>query len=151
MKHWREWFRLVGAVALLLAFFLPVSSCSSDVGSDQDEASTGSGDVVEVTNRRYRHPYKLLTIDEPGSLLILVAYLWPVCMFGYRKLRPANGGLKRPILEIILCLFSIWLVWTLGYLYTRETGSYVAFAGATLYLFAAFAETTASIRERRSA
>lgn len=149
MNDWPKRFRLVGAALLLIAFFLPVSSCTSQDSDDQSEASATTDGTVEITAKRYRYPYRLLAVDDVMTVPILVAFFWPASMVAYRKYRRDNVSLKIPILEILLCLLSIWIIWGMIFLYTPEIGSYVAFCGAILYLVAASVNIIEALRKRR--
>jgi hypothetical protein len=135
-KHWPGQFRLVGAAALAIAFFLPVSSCSSSVTADQENTQVASFDAESS----YRYPFKELAFDNPKSALILLAYFWPVAALMYRKFGRNKMGRKFAALELLLCLLSIYVVSTLAFLETMEIGAYLAFAGVTLYVI-----TTATI------
>ena len=132
-KNWPGKFRLVGTVALALAFFLPVSSCSSIVTVDQENTQ-----VVRVdADSGYRYPFKELAFNNPKSALIALAYFWPAAALMYRKLSRNMTGRKFTALELLLCILSIYVVSTLAFLERMEIGSYLAFAGVALYVIAA--------------
>ena len=132
-KNWPGQFRLVGAAALAIAFFLPVSSCSSSVTVDHENKQVVSVD----TESSYRFPFKDLALNNPKSALIVLAYFWPVAALMYRKFGRNKLGRKFTALELLLCFLSIYVVSTLAFLERLEVGAYLAFAGVALYVIAA--------------
>lgn len=153
MRQWAGLFRLLGAIALSAAFFLPVSSCSSPFAGNYEGAqmadSNAAAKDVTAAQRHYRYPYKMLAIDNPSSLPIVVAFFWPLFVLGVRKFRPRRVGGKFTIMEALLCLVTVWAVWSMGYLARPEIGSYVAYAGAALYLAAASADLAQAAKRKR--
>ena len=125
---------------MIIAFFLPVSSCSSQEGSAAD------GESEEV---QYRYPYQELAVDNLSSVPILVAYLWPAIMLGIRSRWPAASRIKLTVMETLLCLFSYWGIWGQSFLYRLEYGGLLAYAAISLYLFATLADLPGAWKQRR--
>lgn len=148
-RRWPGMLRLLGAVALAIAFFLPISSCSGPFNTIQEPATEQAGETADASTVRYRYPYRMLAVDSPSSLLILGAFFWPFFALGLRKFRLQYAGIKFAVLETILCLMTGWAVWSIGYIETMEIGSYLAFAGAASYLTAASADIVFAIKRRR--
>ena len=136
---------------MAVAFFLPVSSCSYQFAGIPSDVNTGVSEAADTSSVRYRYPYKMVAIDNPSSLPVIVAFLWPLGALFYRKRRPRKSGIKLTVLEGILCLISYWAVWSLTYLNTAEIGAIVAYCGVTLYLIAVISNLADSISRRRSA
>jgi len=157
-ERWPDQFRLVGAIALAIAFFLPVSSCTGSLtvnsASEKAIGFEAGPEVAADNERRYRYPYKMLSIDNPMSPVIVLGYFWPAATSIYRKVRVSRKGLKITILEAVLCLLSIYVVLVLAFFETLEYGGYLAFGGAALCLLASsknlFDETRRWWRESRS-
>jgi hypothetical protein len=152
-RRWPDRFRLVGAVVLAIAFFLPLSSCSNSTAFNQEGVQAVSVDAetgaVTEGPRRYRYPFKSLAMDDPEGLLVLVAFFWPTLAFGYRKFNGHKVGVKFTTLEFLLCFLTIWFVWSVSFLERLEIGGYLAFGGATLCLAAASALLLEEIRRWR--
>jgi hypothetical protein len=131
--RWPDLLRLAAAVVMVIAFFLPVSSCSNQLSVDQGYAGTQATEVAENSDISYRYPYESVTFGESASLLITVAYFWPIIAVCYRRKRPRRAGTKFAILELLLCLLSYWAVWGQTFLEAPEFGAYIAYCATTLY------------------
>ena len=139
-RGWPGQFRLVGAMSLAIAFFLPVSSCSSSFTGIHESTQVASvdaePDAVDGVDGRYRYPFKMLALDNPKSPLIVLTYFWSAVALSYRKFSRNRAGRKFTYLELFLCFLTIYMVSTLAFLERLEIGGYLAFFGIALYLVA---------------
>lgn len=138
---WPGRFRIIGALVLATAFFLPLSSCSNSIAGNQEGGQAVSADAeVEATaegQRSYRYPFKMLATDDLESLLIIFAFFWPTFALAYRRSKRHETSVKFVILEFLLCFFTMWVVWSVSLFERLEIGGYLAFAGVMLCLAAA--------------
>ena len=137
--------KIAAAVLLLLAFFLPMSSCSYTVNID-------SGSTEARTEKRVVINYASEYVDlgEGGAWLNILAFTWP---FPLLFLQWRYNGRKYSVLLIwtglLLSVVSAVVVYAWADIGTPLVGAYAG-GGAALTLFAAHAaELARYFRKRR--
>jgi len=140
MRRYRQIIRIVAAVALLLSFFLPMSSCSYTVPIDVDPGETlPDGSKIHTETRtviNYAREY--LDLDEIGAWLNMLAFFWPI---GLLLLQRRFSGKKYPFLfsgsGVLLSVFSMAVIYTWADLGKPLVGAYLG-GSAALVLFAVY-------------
>jgi hypothetical protein len=126
--------KIIAAVLLLLAFFLPMSSCSYNVTIDSDGAETRTEKRVVINYAR-----EYVDLGEVGAWLNILAFTWP---FPLLFLQWRYRGRKYSVLltwtGLFLSLMSAVAVYTWADIGTPLIGAYVG-GGATLLLFGSYA------------
>ena len=132
--------KVVAAVVLAASLALPMSSCTHYVSpSGQLVGFLGFGPPRPDSRAIVDHEYVLSAFspEHPGNWVIVLAYLWPLLMLGYRP-RAKRGVISRAIwwVQAPLLVASGVLVWFVASWGAPAVGAYVASGALLLYAFA---------------
>ena len=111
--------RMRGALAVLLAatLALPAYTCSGYRAPDGELVSTipaGVDSAGYVATQVPHRPIEDFEIADPWPWLTLLAYAWPLLLFGAESLRPRFAqGRVATALGISLPLASAWWIYSL--------------------------------------
>ena len=126
-------FKILAACMLILAFFLPMSSCSYTVPIDRD-----AGDPGTETRTSIMYAREYVDLDEIGGWLNILAFTWPFLLL---LLQWRFSGKKYSWLlsgsGVLLAVFSVAAVYTWADIGKPLIGAYVG-GGAAIALFAVY-------------
>src|SRR5713226_2208307 len=124
--------RWVGALSLLAALCLPMSTCTSRLPSD------GSGTSSEKSQQRetvsYNFAFSRSDLDDPFPAVVrLLFFVWPTAaaILLYRRAR--RPGLILVSAEFLLVSASAALIYVMTEWGNRFVGAYVAWAALAIY------------------
>ena len=130
-------FKIVAACLLLLAFFLPMSSCSYTVPLEMnlEEAAPGTAGVKTETRTAIVYAREYVDPGEVGAWLNLLAFFWPLPLI---LLQWRSEGKKYSLVLIwsglFLSVLSAVAVYTWADVGTPLLGAWVG-GGAAIALF----------------
>lgn len=129
----------ISAIVLLLAFFMPLSQCSSI-------QTEGSAEPPKTTIfYAYSHDNKISTI----MLLSVIAFLWPslsILLVAYRK--TLNSSLIFKLSELLFCIGTAYILVGLTLFGDLLYGSYVAGLSILTYALITLYESFLIIRDK---
>ena len=119
-------FKVLAACMLILAFFLPMSSCSYTVPINKD-----AGDPGTETRTSIMYAREYVDLDEIGGWLNILAFTWPFLLL---LLQWRFSGKKYSWLlsgsGVLLAVFSVTAVYTWADIGKPLIGAYVGGGGA---------------------
>jgi len=131
----------VAALFLLVAFFLPLSQCTVEVPTSETRAIERQV-IVTYAYSRDKWP----SVD---ALAIYVTFLWPLLFAVASLISPSvSGKLAIGIVEILLCVGSGFMLFTLTYIGMLKYGAYVAMGSIGVYFIATSVQLVARMRKR---
>ena len=152
MKNYYQAVKILAACALLLSFFLPMSSCSYTVPVELgvDEGASGTGKVPTETRISIMYAREYVDLDEIGGWLNILSFCWTIPLF---VLQWRFSGKKYSYLltgsGVFLAAFSAAVVYAWADIGKPLIGAYVG-GGAALALFGSYiAELVRYFRKRR--
>mgnify|MGYP001149898355 CR=1 FL=1 len=130
--------KLIGTIALSLAFALPQYSCAGFEGSDgtfvrslPDGARAESYEpAVEL-----HYAFEEIDLDDPSSWIVVIVFFWGLATYGFGRWQRgpwARGALR--LIEPMLVLMSGAAISQIGSLGTRAWGNSVALGALGVYL-----------------
>ncbi len=136
----------ISAVLLLISFFLPLSKCSSIEIPTGDEIKK-QANIKKTRTKwieikvKYHYAYDQLDLSRPGTLFIILSYIWPVLVLLYHYYG-SNRRLKKVLnyIELFLCIASFNLIILLALFDELFIGAYLAMLAISLYFFSTFYE-----------
>jgi hypothetical protein len=126
-----KWF---SAILLLICLVLPLSKCTkkADEIHGSNEIQLKDSAVREDT---IYHAYDFIDIKHPSGILILLGFTWPIVLLSIRKvITRQNASLFFPILEIVACAGSAYIIYSLCTIGQIMFGAYLSFIALGLYL-----------------
>jgi hypothetical protein len=130
-----KFLKRLAAVGLLIAFFLPLSQCSTPEQNISEKPSTQSAQAAKVAQSN-GITYAART-DKDDILLTLIngfAFFWPVLFTLLAFLRPeVEQSLSIRLSEILLCLGSAFILLRLTSFGTLLAGGYLAWCALGVY------------------
>lgn len=136
--NWENRFRdarLLAAAVLVLAFFLPVASCTQS-SAEKAVSAEEAGEVEkveEIRHRVYKYPYKEVTFSDPATWYVLAAFFWPLVALKIREEAPTHIGFILNVTELMLCLVTGWIIYDISFMSRLEFGGYIAYGGVLIY------------------
>lgn len=104
--------------------------------------------AVKASLSKKMHCYS--KIREWQGWLVLLSFSWPLVILSARWKSRKIGKLQMTQwLEILLCLGSGYIFWTISSFGERLFGAYIALSGLALYLIAAARDTIQSAVRKR--
>lgn len=120
---------------IMIAFLLPLSHCERSTirDSSSEVAIEGSMKTDYIV-----YPYMAIDREEIISSLIIVAlYFWPIAtLLANRFAKNSTHQKFLTLLEIGLCLFTIYFVIVWSSIGTPQLGALISILGASAYLCA---------------
>jgi len=145
MKNPNQIIKIVAACMLLVAFFLPMSSCSYTVPIDRDVGDPGTETRITIMYAR-----EYIDLDEIGGWLNILAFTWPLLLL---FLQWRFAGSKYSYLltgsGILLSVFSGIAVYTWADIGKPLIGAYVG-GGAAILLFGTYVVELVRFFRKRS-
>jgi hypothetical protein len=130
-----KFLKQLAAVGLLIAFFLPLSQCTTPENNISEKPPTQSTQAVKVA-----HSDGIIyatRADKDDTLLTLTngfAFFWPILFTLLAFLRPeVEQSLPVRISEILLCLGSAFILLRLTSFGTLLTGGYLGWSALAIY------------------
>ena len=128
--------RIIATALVLCSLVLPLSRCEHQPFLLTD----GGGTIVEEgkpVTYEYKYAKDWFTLKEWLGWLVLLSFSWPliILLSRWRSMRIRKSKIL-PWLEILLCLGSGYVIWTISSFGERLVGAYVAMTGVGLYLLA---------------
>jgi hypothetical protein len=133
--------RMLAAGVLLAAFFLPLARC-------EGVRSQGTG-VASPPSEELMVPAHLVDMEEPATLLVAVAFGWPLLLLALYAALPTARRFE--FIEPLPIALTFWYQWQI----TVEWGEvlwagYTALAATALYGIAALLHAPAAWRAWRA-
>jgi hypothetical protein len=137
--------RLIGAIVLVCAIFLPLSECSRrDDKNLTSPRHTFAQQLFPQSNSDFEYSYAIGAMrfaTWQGGVFSFVALLWPLLAFLFdKRIAGKRFGWSIYVLELALCYGTIYWLWIFTVLGHWLYGAYVViaatggFACATLVL-----------------
>ena len=124
--------RGIGGVLIVVSFVLPLSTCQIAANPDVTHAAR-----EKVTN----YGYSYVDLNDMGSWLFPLAFFWPIpVLFFRRRINTIIQIRVISMVEVLLCIYSGYLMWVVGELGDPQYGFFVAIAGIGLYIFTVVVE-----------
>ncbi|MHA1544733.1 MAG: hypothetical protein ACTSU8_06315, partial [Alphaproteobacteria bacterium] len=139
--------KIVGAVLLAIAFFLPLSRCAPvTLTPNEDGELVAEAPEVE-TVYEYYYAYDNIGVEEPGSFLLLVVFFWPLAFLAFeRKGRNTRAKTALMFLGPPLAAGTGYLIIFISIFNELYYGTYVALAGLAGYFIGSGIEAGCEIK-----
>jgi len=128
--------RKVGGLLIIISFVLPLSTC---------QVASNPNVLHETRKAVTNYGYSYVDSNDMESWIFPVAFFWPVPVLLFR------GRIKKRIqiriisvIEILLCLYSAYLIGAVSYLGKPQYGFFVAIIGIGVYVSTVIAEMVIS-------
>lgn len=152
MKNLAGTLKKVGAVLLLVAFFLPLSRCEKTSTPPVEENAAIETIPVEVTEYSYYYAWDYIDIDDPRlTALVILAFLWPIIFIGLRHWNP-NPKFDTGVLflEPFAAAGGSYIVVGVGTMHELYIGSYLALLAAILFFSGSILEIVEFFKKRKA-
>ena len=136
--------RIIATVLILCSLTLPLSRCErkSYVLKDGNITAVAKNDPVKFN---YQYAKDWFHLREWQGWLVLLSFSWPLVMlFARWKSRKIGKSQVTQWAEILLCLGSGYIFWTISSFGERLFGAYIALSGMAVYLIAVARDTIQS-------
>ncbi len=124
----------IASVILIVAFFMPLSQCSVSTPPTNDPQES----KMEIT-----YAYSAYQWPSAWSIVALLAFFWPFLFSFYWH---GKSKMIINIIELLLCVGTGFMLFTLTYMGGLLMGAYIAIASLTVYSLA----TANQMRKRLS-
>jgi hypothetical protein len=132
--------KIIGAFLIVMSLFLPMTSCTSG-RPDAATATTVSETRPEIT---YHWAWSGSQWSEPGSYVILLAFVWPAAAVLLARRVRARGAIL--LAESVALSGTIYVLHALTTFGDPEIGLFVAGAGVASYALGWLIETARRAR-----
>ena len=148
--------KILLGILLLFFFFLPLGSCekidSYSINPPELKQQNEIGNQTIEQTKEYLTPYKILNINEPGTLLFVLAFFWPLPFLFLKnkfKKKQTTKILYNSI-EFLLILFSAYCIYglVLFFWYNATIWGYLSVFVITLYFITFMAEIILFIKKQ---
>lgn len=144
----------IGAVLLLVSFFLPLSRCENIRPLESDDQALTQEAPDDFEKYEYFYAWEGISKDQPLTIIVFpLAFLWPFIFIGLRR-RFKTPKITRNflILEPIAALLGAYFVFIISSLNALYIGFFVATTGALLFFLGSVIEILEFFKkpERRS-
>lgn len=133
--------RLIAAIVLICAIFLPLSECSKQPINSHPFGKSISERLFPRTNGDFSYQYGYEYVDlSIGGALAVLAFTWPLifALFFRRRFR-SRLRLFLQVLEVLLCAGTIYVIHALAFGDRWLYGLYVGVAAVAAFTCAGLA------------
>lgn len=140
----------IGAVLLLVSFFLPLSRCETTGSYPVNEEGYSEEIPEELKEYDYFYAWEGMRDGEPLAIVLIpLAFLWPIIFLA------ARGRFKKPkinkgllFLEPVVAGAGSYFVFMINFLNDLYIGFFVAMVAALLFFLGSVAEIVEFFKKR---
>lgn len=132
----------IGAVLLLVSFFLPLSRCENIRTVKSDDQALTQEALDDFEKYEYFYAWEGISKEEPLTIIVFpLAFIWPLIFLGLRR-RFKTPEMTRNflVLEPIAALLGAYFVFIISSLNELYIGFFVASGGALLFFLGSVIE-----------
>ncbi len=135
--------RIVTAALILCSLALPLSRCGHYSAESENVTAAAKDEPVGFD---YMYPKDWFDLTDWQGWVALFSFSWPlIVIFGRWRSRKIRESRITPWTEIVLCLGSGYVIWSISSFGERLWGAYVVLSGMALYLTAAVRDAVHSV------